>query len=73
MELPLPLDLTECKLAIRHLNGTDNTQLNSYNYNNYFTFFDGIKKQQLFERYHPRFQTTRLNAYHYGWFFCLCS
>ena len=38
MERPLPLDPTDCKLAIRHLNGTDNRQLSSYNYNNSFTF-----------------------------------
>ena len=68
MERPLPLDPTECKLAIRHLNGTNHPQLNSYNYNNSFTFFDDIKKQQHFERYQPRFQITRLNYYHYGTF-----
>ena len=65
MERSLPLDPTECKLAIRHLNGTANAQLNFYNYNNSFTFFDDMKKQQLLEKYQPRFRITRLNTYHY--------
>ena len=65
MERPLPLDPTECKLAIRHLNGNNNPQFNSYNYNNSFTFFDEIKKQQRLERYQLRFQITRLNTYHF--------
>ena len=42
--------------------------LNSYNYNNSFTFFDGGKKQQLLERFQSRFQITRLKTNHYGTF-----
>ena len=68
MERPLPLDSTECKNAIRHLNGTDNPQLKAYHYNNSFTFFPDVKQQQLLERYQPRFQVTKLNTYHYGTF-----
>ena len=64
MQRPLPLDPTDCKLAIRHLNGTNNTHRNSSNFNNSFTFFDDIKKQQLLERYQPLFQVTRLSTYH---------
>ena len=47
MERPLALDPTECKLAIRHLNGTNNRQLNSYHYNNSFTFVDDIKNNDF--------------------------
>ena len=43
MERPLPLDPTECKLAIRYLNGTDKTQLSSYNYNNSSTYLMTLK------------------------------
>ena len=68
MERPLPLDPTKSKLAIHHFNGTNNPQLNSYKHINAFTFFDDIKKQQLLERYQPRFQITRLNTYQYGTF-----
>ena len=68
MELPCPLESTECKLALCHLNGIDKTKFNSYNYNNSSTFFDDIKKHQLLERYQPRFQITRLTTYHYGTF-----
>ena len=67
MERTLPMDPTECKLD-SHLNGTDNAHLNSCNYNNSFTIFDDFKKQQLLERYQPRFQITRLNSYNYGIF-----
>ena len=70
MERPLPFDPNECELAIRQLRGPESTQPNSYNYNNSFTFCDDIKKRQL-ERYHPRFQITRLNNYHYGTFACV--
>ena len=41
MERPRTLDPTECKHhdAIRHLNGTDNPQLNAFEYSNSFSFF----------------------------------
>ena len=71
MERPLTFDPTECKLAIRHLHGTDNTQPNSYNNNRSFTFSHDIKKQQFLERYQLRFQITRLNTYHSGTFACV--
>ena len=37
------LDPTERKHAIRHLNQTDNPQLDAYNYINPFTFFNEIQ------------------------------
>ena len=38
------LDPTERKHAIRHLNQTNNTQLDAYNYINPFTFFNDFQK-----------------------------
>ena len=55
MEHPIILDPNECKRAIRHLNGTGNLELDSYSYNNSFTFFPDIKKQQLLEKHQPTF------------------
>ena len=43
MERPRTLDPTECKHAIRHLNGTNNPQLNAFNYSNSFTFLTIFK------------------------------
>ena len=43
MEPPRTLDPTECKYAICHLIGTDNSQLDAFNSSNFFTFFDDIK------------------------------
>ena len=55
MERPRNLDPTECKHAIRHLNGTNNPQLDAFNYSNSFTFFDDIRKQRLLETKQPLF------------------
>ena len=49
MQHPRNLDRTECKHANRHLNGTDNPQLNAFNCSKSFTFFDDIQKQPLLE------------------------
>ena len=35
---------------MRFLNGTDKPQLNDYNYNNSFTFFDYISKKYILEK-----------------------
>ena len=61
-------DPTECKHAIRHLNGTNNPQLNAFNYSNSFTFFNDIQKQRLLETKQPPFRITKLNTFHYGAF-----
>ena len=68
MERPRTLDPTECKHAIRHLNGTHNPQLDAFNYSNSFTFFNDIQKQRLLETKQPPFRITKLNTYHYGAF-----
>ena len=68
MERPRTLDPTECKHAIRHLNGTHNPQLDVFNYSNSFTFFNDIQKQRLLETKQPPFRITKLNTL---WCFCL--
>ena len=59
MECPRTLDPTECKQAIRHLNGTNNPQLDALNYSNSFTFFNDIQKQRLLETKQPLFRITK--------------
>ena len=68
MERPRTLDPTDCKHAIRHLNGTNNPQLDAFNYSNSFTFFNDIQKQRLLETKQPPFRITKLNTFHYGAF-----
>ena len=68
MERRRILDPTEYKQAIRHLNGTDNSQFNAIDYNNSFTFFDDIQKQRLLETKQPPFRILMLNTFHYGAF-----
>ena len=68
MERHRTLDPTECKHAIRHLNGTNNPQLDAFNYSNSFTFFDDIQKQRLLETKQTPFRITKLNTFHYGAF-----
>ena len=66
MERPRTLDPTECKHAIRHLNGTNNPQLDAFKYSNSFTFSGDIQKQRLLETKQPPFRITKLNTFHYG-------
>ena len=68
MERRRSLDPTECKHAIRHLNSTENPQLNAFDYSNSFTFFDDIQKQCLLETKQPHLRITKLNTLHYGAF-----
>ena len=68
MEHPIILDYDECKRTIRNLNGTGNPEFDSYSYNDSFTFFKDIKKQQLLEQYQPRFQIQKLNTPIHGTF-----
>ena len=58
----LPLSLNNA--GIRHLNGTNNPQLDAFNYSNSFTFFNYIQKQRLLETKHPPFCITKLNKIH---------
>ena len=64
MELFRTLDPTECKHAIRHLNGTNNHQLDAFNYSNSFSFLNDIQKQRLLETKQPPFRIAKLNTFH---------
>ena len=68
MERPRTLYPTECKHAIRHLNGTNNPQLDAFKYSNSFTFFNDIQKQRVLETKQPPFRIFKLNTFHYGAF-----
>ena len=68
MERPRTLDPTECKHDIRHIYGTDNSQLNAFDYSTSFTFFDDIQKQRLLETKQPAFRIPKLNTFNYGAF-----
>ena len=68
MDCPRTLDPTECKHAIRHLKGTNNPQLDAFNYTNSLTFFNDIEKQRLLETKQPPFRITKLNTFHCGAF-----
>ena len=55
MDRTRTLDPTECEQTIRQLNGTDNPQLNSFEYSSPFTFEDS-QKQRLLETKQPPFR-----------------
>ena len=65
MELPRTLDPTECKLAIHHINRTNNHQLNAFKNSNSFKLFDDNQKQRPLENKQPPFRITKLNTFHY--------
>ena len=67
-ERPRTLDFTEYERAIRRLNGTDNPQLNAFDYRNSWTFFDDIQRQRLLETRQSPFRITKLNIFQYGAF-----
>ena len=68
MERPRTLDPSECKLDIRHLNGTNNPQVDAFNYTNSFTFFNDIPNEPLLESKQPPFRITKHNTFHNGAF-----
>ena len=70
MEQPRTLDPKECRQALLHLNGTDNSQPNALIHSNSFIFFDNIQKQRLLETKHPRFRITKLKHFSLC---CFCS
>ena len=58
-----PWNSTECKHAIRHLNGTDYPQHNAFDCSNSFDVFDDIQKQRLLETQQPLFRITKLKTF----------
>ena len=53
---------------IRYLNATDSNELNNYNIQNSFSFFDDSDYQNKIERVQQPFRVDKLNAWHIGTF-----
>ena len=53
---------------IRFLNATDSNELNNYNLQSSFSFFDDSDYQNKIERVQQRFRVNKLNAWHIGTF-----
>ena len=68
LELPKILDPVEGKKMIRFLNATDSNELNNYNIQSSFSFFDGSDYQNKIEQVQQPFRVKRLHAWHIGTF-----
>ena len=68
LELPNILDPFECKNMIRYLNATDSNELNNYNIQSSFSFFDDSDYQNKNEHIQKPFRVKQLNAWHIGTF-----
>ena len=68
LELPKILDPIECKNMIRYLNATDSNELNNYNIQSSFSFFDDSDYQNSIERVQQPLRVDKLNAWHIGTF-----
>ena len=68
LELPKILDPIERKNLIRYLNATDSNELNNYNIQSCFSFFDDSDYQNKIERVQQLFKIDKLNAWHIGTF-----
>ena len=68
LELLKVLDPIECKNMIRCLNATDSNELNNYNIQSSFSFFDDSDYQNKIERVQQPFRVNKLNAWHIGTF-----
>ena len=53
---------------IKYLNKTDSNELNNYNIQNSFSFFDDKDYQNKIERVQQPFRVNKLNAWHIGTF-----
>ena len=68
LELPKLLDPVKCKNMIRYLNATDSNELNNYNIQSSFSFFDDSDYQNKIEQVQQPFRVKKLNAWHIGTF-----
>ena len=68
LELPKILDPVECKNMVRYLNATDSNELNNYNIQSSFSFFDDSDYQNKLEQVQQPFRVEKLNAWHIGTF-----
>ena len=66
--LELPKNSTLLNAKIRYLNATDNNELNNYNIQSSFSFFDDSDYQKKIEQVQQPFRVERLNAWHIGTF-----
>ena len=68
LPLPVTLDPLECKLIIRHLDGTNNKLLNNLHYNKTFTLLEDHYFQERLEQYQTPFTVYQLNKMYTGTF-----
>ena len=68
LELPNILDPIECKNIISYLNATDSNELNNYNIQSSFSFFNNSDYQNKIEQIQKPFRVEKLNAWHIGTF-----
>ena len=66
MPLPVTLDPLECKNLIRHLKGTNNKILNSFNCNNTFTLLEDHYFREQLERFQTHVTVYKLNKMYTG-------
>ena len=64
LELPKILDPIDCKTMIRYLNATDSNELNNYNIQSSFSFFDDSDYQKKTERVQQPFRVNKSNAWY---------
>ena len=62
------LDPIKCKNMTRYLNATDINELNNYNIQSSFSFFDDSDYQNKIEQVQQPFRVEKLNAWHIGTF-----
>ena len=65
LELPKILEPIECKIMIRYLNATDNNELNNYNIETSFSFFDDSDYQKKIERVQQLFRVEKIKRLAY--------
>ena len=58
LELPKRLDPIECKNMIRYLNATDSKELNNYNIQSSFSFFDDSDYRNKIEQFQKPFRVA---------------
>ena len=68
LPLPITLDPLECKILIRHPNGTNNKILNNFRYNCTFTLLEDHYFQEKLKQYQTLFTVYNFNTMYSGTF-----
>ena len=68
LPLPVTLDPSECKIIIRHLNGTNDKKMNKLQHNKTFTLLKDHYFQERIEQYQTPFTVYQLNKMYTGTF-----